>query len=249
MRLPLVERLEVVPDLVVIVARHLLARDRVLHHLAVLPDDPEVHEARRHLPGPAREVRVVALFPPASRLALDADIEGAGPEPRRRVALRHGAPSLAGQEPFALPEVLVLGAVAALAAAPSAVTPPCASLALTAAAQPLPRALRLLHRTHLVERALHGLEGPVRLPPLGRLHPLARVPTPVAALAPEALHLVEQLAQLLGRDVRRKPAQQRLGLFEDHLVLDRKSTRLNSSHLVISYAVFCLKKKTYAVSA
>src|SRR5256885_2972348 len=26
---------------------------------------------------------------------------------------------------------------------------------------------------------------------------------------------------------------------------DRKSTRLNSSHLVISYAVFCLKKKIY----
>src|SRR5256885_9242489 len=26
---------------------------------------------------------------------------------------------------------------------------------------------------------------------------------------------------------------------------DRKSTRLNSSHLVISYAVFCLQKKTY----
>src|SRR2546426_3316090 len=28
-----------------------------------------------------------------------------------------------------------------------------------------------------------------------------------------------------------------------HLEGDRKSTRLNSSHLVISYAVFCLKKK------
>src|SRR2546426_5016223 len=27
---------------------------------------------------------------------------------------------------------------------------------------------------------------------------------------------------------------------------DRKSTRLNSSHLVISYAVFCLKKKMIA---
>src|ERR1039457_1699454 len=27
------------------------------------------------------------------------------------------------------------------------------------------------------------------------------------------------------------------------VVSDRKSTRLNSSHLVISYAVFCLKKK------
>src|SRR5256885_8221176 len=30
--------------------------------------------------------------------------------------------------------------------------------------------------------------------------------------------------------------------------LDRKSTRLNSSHLVISYAVFCLKKKTTHMS-
>src|SRR5258708_11409393 len=30
----------------------------------------------------------------------------------------------------------------------------------------------------------------------------------------------------------------------DHYVLrDRKSTRLNSSHQIISYAVFCLKKK------
>src|SRR5690242_20867645 len=27
-------------------------------------------------------------------------------------------------------------------------------------------------------------------------------------------------------------------------VVDRKSTRLNSSHMSISYAVFCLKKKT-----
>src|SRR2546426_4981115 len=27
------------------------------------------------------------------------------------------------------------------------------------------------------------------------------------------------------------------------IAIDRKSTRLNSSHLVISYAVFCLKKK------
>src|SRR2546426_8611385 len=27
------------------------------------------------------------------------------------------------------------------------------------------------------------------------------------------------------------------------ILVDRKSTRLNSSHLVISYAVFCLKKK------
>src|SRR5260221_7748695 len=29
----------------------------------------------------------------------------------------------------------------------------------------------------------------------------------------------------------------------DSFIVDRKSTRLNSSHTVISYAVFCLKKK------
>src|SRR5437660_9601678 len=28
-------------------------------------------------------------------------------------------------------------------------------------------------------------------------------------------------------------------------IIDRKSTRLNSSHVAISYAVFCLKKKTH----
>src|SRR5699024_12793016 len=32
--------------------------------------------------------------------------------------------------------------------------------------------------------------------------------------------------------------------FDDIPYLDRKSTRLNSSHVSISYAVFCLKKKT-----
>src|SRR5256885_2522294 len=46
------------------------------------------------------------------------------------------------------------------------------------------------------------------------------------------------------------PAERRM--IDDDVVLpgpadahlgDRKSTRLNSSHLVISYAVFCLKKK------
>src|SRR5256885_8897249 len=35
----------------------------------------------------------------------------------------------------------------------------------------------------------------------------------------------------------------RRALVEVDIQEDRKSTRLNSSHLVISYAVFCLKKK------
>src|SRR5690349_4272348 len=33
-------------------------------------------------------------------------------------------------------------------------------------------------------------------------------------------------------------------VIEYSLSIDRKSTRLNSSHVEISYAVFCLKKKT-----
>src|ERR1022692_5187360 len=35
----------------------------------------------------------------------------------------------------------------------------------------------------------------------------------------------------------------------DPNLIDRKSTRLNSSHLVISYAVFCLKKKKKRICA
>src|SRR5258708_28676381 len=46
---------------------------------------------------------------------------------------------------------------------------------------------------------------------------------------------------------RREPARGALGLRcrvrEGDPHLDRKSTRLNSSHQIISYAVFCLKKK------
>src|SRR5690625_6719172 len=33
--------------------------------------------------------------------------------------------------------------------------------------------------------------------------------------------------------------------FQTNIQTDRKSTRLNSSHVAISYAVFCLKKKTH----
>src|SRR5699024_12173450 len=43
-------------------------------------------------------------------------------------------------------------------------------------------------------------------------------------------------AQDLGRPLAHQDAQQLQG--------DRKSTRLNSSHVSISYAVFCLKKKS-----
>src|SRR5438477_7157804 len=42
------------------------------------------------------------------------------------------------------------------------------------------------------------------------------------------------------QDSRRYPLWVRIGGFNTR---DRKSTRLNSSHMSISYAVFCLKKK------
>src|SRR4051812_49864861 len=40
-----------------------------------------------------------------------------------------------------------------------------------------------------------------------------------------------------------RPQAAGAGAAQDGLVGDRKSTRLNSSHMSISYAVFCLKKK------
>src|SRR5688572_31670000 len=49
------------------------------------------------------------------------------------------------------------------------------------------------------------------------------------------------------RDIVRRaidtPVGERLGIVADQVRPDRKSTRLNSSHSQISYAVFCLKKK------
>src|SRR5436190_11135204 len=48
---------------------------------------------------------------------------------------------------------------------------------------------------------------------------------------------------LYGRTPHPRPLSRGLGGWEMGEGPDRKSTRLNSSHTVISYAVFCLKKK------
>src|SRR5256885_8967553 len=45
------------------------------------------------------------------------------------------------------------------------------------------------------------------------------------------------------RRIRPRADQDKIVVHDVEAPEDRKSTRLNSSHLVISYAVFCLKKK------
>src|SRR5438034_8687584 len=54
---------------------------------------------------------------------------------------------------------------------------------------------------------------------------------------------LDGFGQLFGRDL----AKREVNFGEVLAVEDRKSTRLNSSHTVISYAVFCLKKKNKEV--
>src|SRR3989454_4710973 len=100
----------------------------------------------------------------------------------------------------------------------------------------------------------------IRQPPISTLFPYTtlfrsmaerRAPVPVdlkrswvlrqpLSLALDGVTLKEALAEI--------SRQARLNLVyadDDVRPLDRKSTRLNSSHLVISYAVFCLKKKIH----
>src|SRR3712207_7087004 len=50
------------------------------------------------------------------------------------------------------------------------------------------------------------------------------------------------LGKRLGKENKRMSAEENKSIFRRY-VEDRKSTRLNSSHANISYAVFCLKKK------
>src|SRR5437899_8056706 len=58
------------------------------------------------------------------------------------------------------------------------------------------------------------------------------------AATDEDIHVIVEVQQHIGRNQVRAVAMSSTDGVED-----RKSTRLNSSHLGISYAVFCLKKK------
>src|SRR5260221_1609119 len=75
----------------------------------------------------------------------------------------------------------------------------------------------------------------IRRPPRSTLFPYTTLFRSLVVRMPLAdpLHLGPALGVRRGAGGREEPGDER----------DRKSTRLSSSHTVISYAVFCLKKK------
>src|SRR2546426_5848214 len=77
----------------------------------------------------------------------------------------------------------------------------------------------------------------IRRPPRSTLFPYTTLFRSRAGATSRMLgrNHVHTLASAGGAPAPRRPAAR--------TATDRKSTRLNSSHLVISYAVFCLKKK------
>src|SRR3712207_7294920 len=81
----------------------------------------------------------------------------------------------------------------------------------------------------------------IRRPPRSTLFPYTTL-FRSGQLANGALDLVDR--ELLTAEVLLEQRVIRLGDgLEQRVTVDRKSTRLNSSHANISYAVFCLKKK------
>src|SRR5438067_11655138 len=76
--------------------------------------------------------------------------------------------------------------------------------------------------------------------------------TPTTEIYTLSLHDALPISLAVYRVTKRFPADERYGLTSQTRraafsaavnIVDRKSTRLNSSHVSISYAVFCLKKK------
>src|SRR3712207_8398581 len=86
----------------------------------------------------------------------------------------------------------------------------------------------------------------IRRPPRSTLFPYTTLFRPAADERVERLRPLTSRADALARAdggvVEQRP-EHRLLVGEVVVERDRKSTRLNSSHANISYAVFCLKKK------
>src|SRR3712207_7881776 len=84
----------------------------------------------------------------------------------------------------------------------------------------------------------------IRRPPRSTLFPYTTLFRSVRGIAPHLLPDLER-QRLVPLHAVRVAADRRLQVVRGGVpAVDRKSTRLNSSHANISYAVFCLKKKT-----
>src|SRR3712207_8703677 len=87
----------------------------------------------------------------------------------------------------------------------------------------------------------------IRRPPRSTLFPYTTLFRSVFT----ASHPEDAVAELAQRRVgagRQSESEHRAGLGRVDHAVDRKSTRLNSSHANISYAVFCLKKKNTKIT-
>src|SRR5438552_6837569 len=85
----------------------------------------------------------------------------------------------------------------------------------------------------------------MRRPPTSTLFPYTTL------FRSSAGHPIDDVISEVAPRFRSVPREQRLLIGFGHVhatAQDRKSTRLNSSHQITSYAVFCLKKKTVAVT-
>src|SRR5256885_10106397 len=94
----------------------------------------------------------------------------------------------------------------------------------------------------------------IRRPPRSTLFPYTTLfrSDPYTVLGIPSTASMEEIKQAYFAQVRAHPPERDAVVFKQVRAAyerlktpeDRKSTRLNSSHLVISYAVFCLKKTT-----
>src|SRR2546430_12679586 len=80
----------------------------------------------------------------------------------------------------------------------------------------------------------------------GRDKIVSRYEKPYDQVKAAAITVLKRNGTLVGDDLVKKVLEARIDTAKVYVALDdrdRKSTRLNSSHSQISYAVFCLKKK------
>src|SRR5437899_5606405 len=82
----------------------------------------------------------------------------------------------------------------------------------------------------------------IRRPPRSTLFPYTTLFRSVQGASRDRRDAAWRSVSLLWAPPKHRSAESHLPVYCDRII-DRKSTRLNSSHLGISYAVFCLKKK------